>query len=151
MKKSVKILAIVLALCLAAFLGYKQFAPHEDTENNDLAVPTENIIIGAENEEENKVTPLTLNADSAVVSSVFGSSYEITDKATLNDLEDLLSPKYNAKKAPQEESYFNVCFYCGDNCVSMDIYIDEDAVFADSGDGPFLVVGTPYEISAIIK
>lgn len=151
MKKSVKILAIVLALCLAAFSGYKQFAPHEDTENNDLAVPTENIIIGAENEEENKVTPLTLNADSAVVSSVFGSSYEITDKATLNDLEDLLSPKYNAKKAPQEESYFNVCFYCGDNCVSMDIYIDEDAVFADSGDGPFLVVGTPYEISAIIK
>ena len=151
MKKSVKILAIVLALCLAAFLGYKQFAPHEDTENNDLAVPMENIIIGAENEEENKVTPLTLNADSAVVSSVFGSSYEITDKATLNDLEDLLSPKYDAKKAPQEESYFNVCFYCGDNCVSMDIYIDEDAVFADSGDGPFLVVGTPYEISAIIK
>ena len=151
MKKSVKILAVVLALGFAAFFVYKQFAPHEATGNNDLAAPTENIVIAAQNEEENKVTPLALNADSAVVSSVFGSSYEITDKATLNDLEDLLSPKYNAKKAPQEQSYFNVCFCCGDKCVSMDIYIDEDAVFADSGDGPFLVVGTPYEISAIIK
>ena len=151
MKKSVKILVIVLALCLAAFFGYKQFGPHEDAEDNDLAVPTENIVIGAENDEENKVTELSLNADSAVVSSVFGNSYEITDKATLNDLENLLSPKYNAKKAPQSNSYFNVCFYCGDECVAMDIYIDEDAVFADSGDGPFLVVGTPYEISAIIK
>ena len=121
MKKSVKILAIVLALALVAFLGYKQFGPHENTENNDIAVPTDNIVIRMENEKENEVTELSINADSAVVSSVFGNSYEITDKATLNDLEDLLSPKYNAKKAPQENSYFNVCFYCGDECVAMDI------------------------------
>ncbi len=151
MKKSVKILVIVLALALAAFVAYRQLAPHGEAENTDNAAPTDKIIIEAENAEENKVTPLELNADYAVVSSVFGSSYEITDKATLNDLEDLLSPKYGAKKAPQSSSYFNVCFYCGNECVGMDIYIDEDAVFADSGDGPFLVVGDPYKISAIIK
>ncbi len=151
MKKAVKILAVVLVLAIAAFLCYRQLFPNEATENADSAAPTDGIIIEAETEEENKVTQLELNADYAVVSSVFGNSYEITDKATLNDLEDLLSPKYGAKKAPQSSSYFNVCFYCGDECVGMDIYIDEDAVFADSGDGPFLVVGTPYEISAIIK
>ena len=153
MKKLLKIFAVLLLCAALAFGAWKYFAPNaEDSDNSESAVPSQSLIFGGNTDDaEATASPLNLMAESATVTSVYGGSYDINDTATLNELDELLSPIYDAKKAPQVNSEFNICFYRGDECISMDVYIDEDAVFADMGNGPYLVAGTTAEVSEIIK
>ena len=73
------------------------------------------------------------------------------DSDRLRKLKALMAPLADVKHAPKGEPDYSLSFDCGDESVVMDVYIEDDAVFADSGDGPRVVAGSPDEIRSFIK
>ena len=57
----------------------------------------------------------------------------------------------DVKRVPQGEPNYNLSFDCGEEFIVMELYIEDDVVFADSGAGPCVVAGSPDEIMAFIK
>ncbi len=98
-----------------------------------------------------KAKPLEINAKAAYFADAFGYVYYIEDAAELEKLKTLMAPLPDVKRAPQSEPNYNLSFDCGDEFVAMEVYIEDDVVFADSGEGPFVVAGSPAEIKAFLK
>ena len=73
------------------------------------------------------------------------------DSDGLEKLKALMTPLTDVKRTPQGEPDYSLSFDCGDELIVMELYIGDDAVFADSGDGPCVVAGSPDEIMAFIK
>ncbi len=97
------------------------------------------------------VATLDIDAQSAYFASASGDMYYVEDSAELEKLKSLMAPLTDIKRVPEGEPDYNLVFDCGEDVVVMEIYIEDDVVFADSGDGPYVVAGTPEEIKAYLK
>lgn len=94
---------------------------------------------------------LDIDAKAAYFTSANGDTYYVEDSDGLEKLKALMTPLTDVKRTPQGEPDYSLSFDCGDELVVMELYIGDDAVFADSGDGPYVVAGSPDEIMAFIK
>lgn len=94
---------------------------------------------------------LKIDARNAYFTSAYGDTYYVDDSEALEELKALMAPLPDVKRAPEGEPDYNLSFDCGDEFIVMEIYIEDDVVFADSGDGPYVVAGSPNEIMAYIK
>ncbi|MGM9591325.1 MAG: anti-sigma factor family protein [Oscillospiraceae bacterium] len=95
--------------------------------------------------------PLDIDAKAAYFTSVYGDTYCVEDSDGLEKLKALMAPMPDVKRVPQGEPNYNLSFDCGEEFIVMELYIEDDVVFADSGDGPCVVAGSPDEIMAFIK
>lgn len=91
------------------------------------------------------------DAKIAYFTSANGDTYYVEDSDGLEKLKALMTPLTDVKRTPQGEPDYSLSFDCGDELIVMELYIGDDAVFADSGDGPYAVAGSPDEITAFIK
>ncbi len=94
---------------------------------------------------------LDIDAKAAYFTSANGDTYYVEDSDGLEKLKALMTPLTDVKRTPQGEPDYSLSFDCGDELIVMELYIGDDAVFADSGDGPYVVAGSPDEIMAFIK
>ena len=99
----------------------------------------------------NAAEPPDIDALSACFTSADGDKYYVEDSDGLEKLKALMAPLADVKRAPEGEPDYSLSFDCGDESVVMDVYIEDDVVFADSGDGPRVVAGSPDEIRSFIK
>lgn len=95
--------------------------------------------------------PLDIDAKAAYFTSAYGDMYYVEDSDGLEKLKALMAPMPDVKRVPQGEPNYNLSFDCGEEFIVMELYIEDDVVFADSGDGPCVVAGSPDEIMAFIK
>ena len=95
--------------------------------------------------------PLDIDAKAAYFTSAYGDMYYVEDSDGLEKLKALMAPMPDVKRVPQGEPNYNLSFDCGEEFIVMELYIEDDVVFADSGDGPCAVAGSPDEIMAFIK
>ena len=95
--------------------------------------------------------PLDIDAKAAYFISAYGDTYYVEDSDGLEKLKALMAPMPDVKRVPQGEPNYNLSFDCGEEYIVMEHYIEDDVVFADSGDGPCVVAGSPDEIMAFIK
>lgn len=95
--------------------------------------------------------PSDIDAKAAYFTSANGDTYYVEDSDGLRKLKALMTPLTDVKRVPQGEPDYSLSFDCGDELVVMELYIEDDVVFADSGDGPCAVTGSPDEIMAFIK
>ena len=95
--------------------------------------------------------PQYTDAKIAYFTSANGDTYYVEDSDGLEKLKALMTPLTDVKRTPQGEPDYSLSFDCGDELIVMELYIGDDAVFADSGDGPYAVAGSPDEITAFIK
>ena len=95
--------------------------------------------------------PPDIDAKAAYFTSANGDTYYVEDSDGLRKLKALMTPLTDVKRTPQGEPDYSLSFDCGDELVVMELYIEDDVVFADSGDGPCVVAGSPDEIMAFIK
>lgn len=95
--------------------------------------------------------PLDIDAKAAYFTSANGDTYYVEDSDGLEKLKALMTPLTDVKRTPQGEPDYSLSFDCGDELVVMELYIGDDAVFADSGYGPYVVAGSADEIMAFIK
>lgn len=95
--------------------------------------------------------PLDIDAKSAYFTSAYGDTYYVEDADELDKLKILLAPLTDVKRVPESEPEYNLSFDCGDEFIVMEIYVEDDVVFADSGEGPYVVAGSPNEIMAYMK
>lgn len=100
---------------------------------------------------EEAVAPQYTDAKIAYFTSANGDTYYVEDSDGLEKLKALMTPLTDVKRTPQGEPDYSLSFDCGDELIVMELYIGDDAVFADSGDGPYAVAGSPDEITAFIK
>ena len=100
---------------------------------------------------EEAAAPQYTDAKIAYFTSASGDTYYVEDSARLAKLQALMTPLTDVKRTPQGEPDHSLSFDCGDELIVMELYIGDDAVFADSGDGPYAVAGSPDEITAFIK
>ena len=101
--------------------------------------------------EEEAAAPQYTDAKIAYFTSANGDTYYVEDSDGLEKLKALMTPLTDVKRTPQGEPDYSLSFDCGDELIVMELYIGDDAVFADSGDGPYAVAGSPDEITAFIK
>ena len=95
--------------------------------------------------------PLDIDAKSACFTSANGDTYYVEDADGLRKLKALMAPLTGVNLVPQGEPDYNLSFDCGEEFIVMELYIEDDVAFADSGDGPCVVAGSPDEIMAFIK
>lgn len=100
---------------------------------------------------EEAAAPQYTDAKIAYFTSANGDTYYVEDSDGLEKLKALMTPLTDVKRTPQGEPDYSLSFDCGDELIVMELYIGDDAVFADSGDGPYAVAGSPDEITAFIK
>lgn len=127
-----------------------------DASLNGVYANSYGIYRGEESEEaqksfDNFAEPMNPAAQSARFTSADGDVYYVNDSAELEKLMSLMSPLGDVKSAPVGELDYKLVFDCGDEDITMDVYIEDDLVFADSGDGPYAVTATPEEIRAYLK
>lgn len=134
----------------ASIYGELDVEPYNYTNSGDSADD-----VNRADEEAQKSTaaaePLDIDAKSAYFTSAYGDMYYVEDAGELEKLKVLMAPLKDVERAPSGEPNYNLSFDCGDEFVVMEVYIEDDVVFADSGEGPYVVYGSPNEILAYIK
>jgi len=88
-----------------------------------------------------------INADKAIIASATNEMFTIVNPQTLSWLDTLLTPVEGSNSAPQDFIDYFASFYCGDTCIAVDIYVEDYGVFADFGEGPVPVAGTPADFT----
>lgn len=166
----IKSLSVAACIALVVFVGAKsgllngpdvdKAADASETDVADESEPQSGIngeyreeYAGAEEKKnfDSAAESMDIAAQSACFTSANGDMYYVNDSAELEKLKSLMAPLGGIKRAPEGEPDYKLVFDCGDETVTMEVYIEDDAVLADSGDGPYVVAGTPEEIKAYLK